>query len=45
MSAQDTLLPDVTFILVRPNYLGNVGSVARVLKNFGFERLGLVACL
>ncbi|HEY9789010.1 MAG TPA: TrmJ/YjtD family RNA methyltransferase [Candidatus Obscuribacterales bacterium] len=40
---QDISLPDVTFILVRPNYLGNIGSVARVLKNFGFERLRLVA--
>ena len=40
---QDTWLADVTFILARPNYLGNIGSVARVLKNFGFERLRLVA--
>lgn len=31
------------FILVRPNFLGNIGSVARVLKNFGFENLRLVA--
>jgi TrmH family RNA methyltransferase len=43
MSAQETSLTDLTFILVRPNYLGNIGSVARVLKNFGFKSLRLVA--
>lgn len=31
------------FILVRPTYLGNIGSVARVLKNFGFKNMRLVA--
>ena len=31
------------FVLVRPTYLGNIGSVARVLKNFGFSRLRLVS--
>ncbi|HEX4826506.1 MAG TPA: RNA methyltransferase [Candidatus Polarisedimenticolaceae bacterium] len=30
------------FILVEPLYGGNVGSAARVLKNFGFGRLDLV---
>jgi TrmH family RNA methyltransferase len=30
------------FILVRPNFLGNIGSSARVLKNFGFDQLRLV---
>lgn len=29
-------------MLVRPVYLGNIGSVARVMKNFGFRRLRLV---
>lgn len=29
-------------VLVRPQYLGNLGSVARVVKNFGFSRLRLV---
>jgi len=30
------------FVLVEPRYAGNVGSTARVLKNFGFGRLDLV---
>ncbi len=30
------------FILVRPNFLGNIGSSARVLKNFGFGQMRLV---
>ncbi len=34
---------NVFFILVRPLFLGNIGSVARVLKNFDFENLRLVA--
>jgi len=29
-------------ILVEPRYDGNIGSVARVMKNFGFTRLALV---
>ena len=32
-------------LLVRPLYPGNVGSVARVMKNFGFRRLGIVSDL
>lgn len=35
--------PNFVFILVRPNFLGNIGSVARVMKNFGFDRLRLVS--
>jgi tRNA/rRNA methyltransferase len=31
------------FVLVSPRYGGNVGSAARVLKNFGFGRLDVVA--
>lgn len=31
------------FVLVRPTYLGNIGSAARVLKNFGFKNLRLVS--
>jgi TrmH family RNA methyltransferase len=31
------------FVLVRPNFLGNIGSSARVLKNFGFDQLRLVS--
>lgn len=31
-----------TFVLVRPEFLGNIGSVARVMKNFGFSNLRLV---
>jgi TrmH family RNA methyltransferase len=30
------------FILVRPKFLGNIGSVARVMKNFGFNDLRFV---
>lgn len=33
---------NIFFILVRPLFLGNIGSTARVLKNFGFENLRLV---
>jgi TrmH family RNA methyltransferase len=34
---------NIIFILVRPQFLGNLGSTARVMKNFGFEKLRLVA--
>ena len=33
---------DFYFVLVRPVYLGNIGSVARLMKNFGFSNLRLV---
>ncbi len=33
---------DIYFILVRPVYLGNIGSLARLAKNFGFHNLRLV---
>jgi len=33
---------NLAFVLVRPVFLGNLGSAARVLKNFGFVRLRLV---
>jgi tRNA (cytidine32/uridine32-2'-O)-methyltransferase len=33
---------NITFVLVRPVFLGNIGSTARVLKNFGFSRIYLV---
>lgn len=33
---------NVYFILVKPVYLGNIGSVARVMKNFGFAHLRFV---
>ena len=33
----------VRILLVRPMYPGNVGSVARVMKNLGFRRLGIVS--
>ncbi|MFN8550137.1 MAG: TrmJ/YjtD family RNA methyltransferase [Candidatus Obscuribacterales bacterium] len=33
---------DIHFILVRPNFLGNIGAVARACMNFGFENLRLV---
>ncbi|HSA58819.1 MAG TPA: RNA methyltransferase [bacterium] len=33
---------DVTFILVKPRYGGNIGAACRVLKNMGFSKLHLV---
>lgn len=33
---------NVSFVLVRPLFLGNIGSTARALKNFGFLNLRLV---
>ncbi|HEY9734035.1 MAG TPA: TrmJ/YjtD family RNA methyltransferase [Drouetiella sp.] len=33
---------DIYFILVRPNFLGNIGAIARLCKNFGFTKLRLV---
>lgn len=35
-------MADFSVILVEPLYEGNIGSVARVMKNFGFEDLVLV---
>jgi TrmH family RNA methyltransferase len=32
----------VRFVLVEPRYGGNVGAAARVIKNFGFDRLDVV---
>lgn len=34
---------NICFILVRPVFLGNIGSAARVMKNFGYSKLRLVA--
>ncbi len=39
---QDTGSQNVAFILVRPQFLGNIGSVARSMKNFGFSDLRFV---
>ncbi|MBC7110023.1 MAG: RNA methyltransferase [Archaeoglobi archaeon] len=33
---------EIQIVLVEPKYDGNVGSVARVMKNFGFRKLVLV---
>lgn len=38
----DTAEHAIRFVLVEPRYGGNVGSAARVLKNFGFAKLDLV---
>ena len=35
--------PHISVILVRPQSPGNIGSVARVMRNMGFNRLALVA--
>ena len=39
----DTVENAFRFVFVEPRYGGNVGAAARVLKNFGFARLDLVA--
>ncbi len=33
---------DITFVLVRPRYPGNIGAACRVMKNMGFIKLRLV---
>lgn len=33
---------NVSFLLVRPQFLGNIGAIARVMKNFGFVNLRFV---
>jgi len=33
---------NIVFVLVRPSFLGNIGSAARVMKNFGFTKLRIV---
>jgi tRNA/rRNA methyltransferase len=33
---------DVEVVLVNPVYQGNVGAIARVMKNFGFSKLALI---
>lgn len=38
----DTKRHPIRFVFVQPRYGGNVGAAARVLKNFGFDRLDLV---
>lgn len=35
-------MPEFSIILVEPIYPGNIGSVARVMKNFGFKELVLI---
>ncbi|HIE34367.1 MAG TPA: RNA methyltransferase, partial [Candidatus Altiarchaeales archaeon] len=35
-------MPTFHIILVEPKYQGNIGAVARVMKNFGFNNLVLV---
>jgi tRNA/rRNA methyltransferase len=38
----EMILDNFSVVLVEPKYEGNVGSVARLMKNFGFSRLVLV---
>ena len=38
-----TLLERVVVVLVEPQYPGNVGAVARAMKNMGLARLVIVA--
>lgn len=35
-------MPEFHIIIVEPKYEGNIGGIARVMKNFGFSRLVLV---
>jgi tRNA C32,U32 (ribose-2'-O)-methylase TrmJ len=35
-------MPEYSIILVEPKYEGNIGSIARVMKNFGFQNLVLI---
>ncbi|MBN2250591.1 MAG: RNA methyltransferase [Candidatus Altiarchaeota archaeon] len=35
-------MPEFSIVLVEPKYEGNVGSVARLMKNFGFKDLVLI---
>ncbi|MBI3940277.1 MAG: TrmJ/YjtD family RNA methyltransferase [Acidobacteria bacterium] len=37
------ITPQAVFILVRPQFSGNLGSIARVLRNFGQKELRLVS--
>jgi TrmH family RNA methyltransferase len=36
-------LKNITIVLVRPQYAGNIGSVCRAMKNMGLTRLNLVS--
>jgi len=36
-------LQNITIVLVRPQYAGNIGSVCRAMKNMGFSRMALVS--
>jgi tRNA (cytidine32/uridine32-2'-O)-methyltransferase len=42
MTMPHTVHDNIYFILVRSVYLGNIGSVARAMKNFGFHKLRFV---
>ncbi len=42
-AARDILRDRVVFVLVRPLQSGNVGAVARAMKNMGLRRLAVVA--
>lgn len=35
-------MPEFSVVLVEPRYEGNIGSVARIMKNFGFDELILI---
>jgi rRNA methylase len=43
LEREENWFDNVAFILVRPEFLGNIGSAARVIKNFGFSDLRLVS--
>lgn len=41
--ASDSLFNNIAFVIVRPVYLGNIGAVARAMKNFYLSDLRLVS--
>ena len=42
-SGSNAVLNNIVFVIVKPVYLGNIGAVARAMKNFALSDLRLVA--
>lgn len=40
---EENILNNITIVLVRPQYAGNIGAVCRAMKNMGLSRLILVS--
>jgi TrmH family RNA methyltransferase len=43
VSGSNAVLENIVFIIVKPVYLGNIGAVARAMKNFALSDLRLVS--